>query len=127
MTAGAGGDSNEPVRAFVDGLMGKGVVDNVVQHDAAVGMDGMVDIFTRSQRSNHDWNTVLDAKVKIKGEAVIGFMNDKVHREGSRLTIRMRRIMRGKFSLNSRQPLLHLFRRTRIEGRKAAHHARLAL
>ena len=47
MAAGAGGDRDQSVRALFDRFMGEAVVDDVV-HQAAVGMDGGVDVLARA-------------------------------------------------------------------------------
>jgi hypothetical protein len=44
VAAGPGGDGDNAVRAFLDGLAGVLVADDVVQGDAAVAVDGVIDL-----------------------------------------------------------------------------------
>ena len=49
MSAGTGGHGDDAVGALLDGLVCEAVVDDVVEDDPAVGMDGFVDLFTGTE------------------------------------------------------------------------------
>ena len=44
MAAGAGGDRDQPVGAFLDRLAGEAVVDDVVERDPAPAVDRVVEL-----------------------------------------------------------------------------------
>ncbi len=89
MTAGAGGDSDQAIRTFVDGFMREDVVDDVVQHDAAVRVHRLVHVFTRPQRSDDNRYFIADTEFQIVSQPVVGLVNDQVHGKGS---CRLRRV-----------------------------------
>jgi len=61
MSAGAGCDRDNAVRALLDRLVREFIVDDVVHHDAAIGVHRRVDVFARAERGDHDRHLVLDA------------------------------------------------------------------
>ena len=81
MPACAGCDGDDAVGALLDRLVRKAVVDHVMHHDPAIGMDGRVDVLARAQRGDDDRRLVLDAKFKVLLHALIRLVHDLVDRE----------------------------------------------
>ena len=96
VTARAGGDRNQSVGAFVDGFMGKTVVDDVVQHHAAVRVNRFVDKLLRPQRGNHQGRFVFHAQLQVVAQALVGAMHDQVDGEGRRGRVRVGLVIRGQ-------------------------------
>ena len=71
MTARAGGDSNEAICALINSLVGKGIVDDVVEDDAAIGVDRLINFFAGAELANNDWDLVFHARFKVAHQPVI--------------------------------------------------------
>ena len=127
MTAGARGDEDEPVGALLDGLLREGVVDHVVEHDAAIGMHGLVDLLARAERRDHDRCLVLHAHLDVVLESLVRAVDDLVDRVGGRRAVRMFGIPFPELVRDALQPFVEQLGRTRIERRKRADDTSLAL
>ncbi len=127
MAARARGDRDQAVGAFLDGLAREGVVDDVVQHDAAIGVHGIVDFLARAQRGDDDGHLVAHAQFQVVIEPVIGLVHDLVDRERRRRAVRMLGIVLGQLGGDAVQPVIEHRARARIERREGADHAGLAL
>ena len=126
MTAGAGRDRDQPVGAFLDRLMGEAVVDDVVQRQAAVGVDGGVDVLARAQRRDDDRRLPLHP-AHVLFDAGVGAVDDLVDREGRGGRFRMGAVVRGQRLGDFVQPFVELADRARVERGKRADDPRLAL
>ena len=127
MATGPGCHGNQTICAFLNGLVRMFVVDDVVQHHAAVRMGSSVDVFPRPERGDDDGHLVLDAHRHVMGKAVVAFVHDLVDGIGSCRPVRVRPVMGRQRLGDLNQPLLQLLGRPRIKGRHGAHHARNAL
>ena len=76
--ASPGGDSNQTISALLNGLVGKAVVDDIVQHNAAIGMDGLIDVFACTQRGDDNRHLVVHNNAEVVLNAVIGAVHDEV-------------------------------------------------
>ena len=65
MAAGAGRDRDQPVRAFLDRFAGEFIVDHVMQHDAAIGMDRRIHLGPRAERGDDHRHAVFLAKFQV--------------------------------------------------------------
>src|SRR3546814_6043908 len=90
MAAGPGGDRDQAVGAFLDGLAGEAVVDDVVQHQAAAGMGGLVDLDAGAERGDPDRHLPAGADLDVALEPDIGAVDDLVDREGGGRAVRVR-------------------------------------
>lgn len=107
--------------------MGEGVVDDVVQHDAAVGVDGVVDLGACSERGDHDGHFEFDDGGEVCVEAVVGTMHDEVNRVRRRGRAGMIDIVFGERFGDSGEPFAQCRVRAGVEGRKRSDDASRAL
>ena len=127
MAAGARRHGDQAVGALLDRLARMAVVDHVVQHDAAIGVDRLVDLFQRTERRDHDRHLVFDAHFEVVLQAAVRLVHDLVDGERRRRTFGVGGVMAREFFRDLRQPLVELRLGARVEGRKRTDHARLAL
>ena len=110
VAAGAGRDRDQSVRALLDRLAGEAVVDDVVQHDPAVGMDGRVDVLARAERGDDDRRLPFDGQLEVLLEPGVRLVHDLVDGEGRGGLIGMRLVMRGERLGDLVQPFVELAR-----------------
>ena len=127
MTASASGHGDQTIRAFLNGLFGKAVVDDVVEHDPTIAVNSLIHLGIRPKGGNDEGHFVLHAEGQVLHEAIVRLVDDKVHREGRRGLLRVRSVMLRQRGLNLRQPLIEPFQGARVERRKGSHDAGLAL
>ena len=127
VAAGAGADQDKAVDALFGGLARVLDVDDVVEHDAAVGMRGLDDFLRRTQRGDDDRNLMLHAGLHVLHQPVVGGVADLVDGVGRDLLLRMQRLVFAEFVLDPAQPFAELFDRTGVERRERADDAGLAL
>ena len=127
MAAGAGRDRDQAVGAFLDRLAGEAVVDDVVEGDAAPGVDRVVHLDERAQRGDHDRHPPFGAGRHVLLQPIVGAMDDLVDREGGRRPVRIVPVPRCQFLGDAVQPFVQLRLRTGVEGREGADDPRLAL
>ena len=92
MAAGAGADRDDAVDALLRGLFGVAQIDDVMQHDAAVGMHGVHHLGRRPQAGDHDGNPMLHAQRHVMFQSVVAGMHDLIHREGRDLGCGLRAV-----------------------------------
>ena len=90
-------------------------------------MRRLIEFFARAERGDDHRHLVLLAKREIMIEPVVRPVHDLVDRERRRRPLGMRPVMGGELFLDARQPLVEQRRRARVQRRKRADHARLAL
>lgn len=83
MAAGPGRHRDQPVGTLADRRMGVAVVDNVMQHDAAIGMHGGVDLGHGAERGDDDRHLVFDAERKVVLQPLVRHMDDLVDGKGA--------------------------------------------
>ncbi|MGY3224010.1 hypothetical protein ACVIM5_004617 [Bradyrhizobium sp. USDA 4512] len=127
MTAGAGRDQDQAVGALLDRLVRELLVDHVVEDDAAPAVDRLVELLARAERGDDHRHLVLLAKRHVVIEPVVRLVHDLVHRERRRRPLRMRLVIGGELFLDPVQPFVEQLRRPRVQRRKRADHAGLAL
>lgn len=89
MTTGPGGHGDQAIRPFLDGFFGEEIIDDVVEYQAAIAVDGFVHVHPRAQGGDHDRHLVLHAHFQIVFQAVVGLVHDLVHRKRCRRLIRV--------------------------------------
>ena len=72
MATGTGGNRDQPVGALADRRIGVPVVDDVVQHDAAIGMHRLIDLGHCAERRDDDRHLVLLAHLQVVLEPRVG-------------------------------------------------------
>jgi hypothetical protein len=118
---------DQPVGALVDGLVREGVVDDVVQHDAAPAVNRLVDVRSRAERGDDDRHLVSGADLHVVVEPVVGLVHDLVDGERRCGGFRMVPVPRGQRLGDLGQPLVQLLGRPGIERRHRTDDAGLAL
>ena len=127
MAARARRDRDQPVRTLADRRTGMPVVDHVVQHDAAIGMHGLVDLGHRAQRRDHDRHLVFDAHAQVVLKPFVGGVHDLVHRERRGRPVRIGSIVGGQCLGDLGEPRVELALGPGVQRRKRADDAGLAL
>ncbi len=127
MAAGARRHGNEAVCALSDGGIGMPVVDHVVQYDAAIGLNRLVDLRHGAERGDDDRHLVFDAHHQIVLETLVRGVDDLVDGKRRGRTLRVFRVVIGQFLGDLGQPFVKLGLRTRVQRRKRTDHAGLAL
>ena len=96
MTACARRHGDQAIRAFLDRLLGEFIVDDVVQHDAAVAVHRLVHVFTRAQRRDDDGHLVLHAQLQVVLQAVVRLVHDLVDGKWRRRLVRVLGVVFGQ-------------------------------
>ena len=81
MAAGAGRDRDQPVDPGLGRLAGMLHIDDVVEHQPAIGMDGIDHLLRRAQRGDDQRHLVLDRGREIGLQARIALMDDDIDAE----------------------------------------------
>ena len=118
MPTRTGCHSNQSISALFYGLLGKAVVDDIVDNDTAIGMDSFVYINSCAERCYDDGNFVLHAQFNILHQPVIGLVNDLVDSKRSCRFVWISLIIGVQFPGNTLQPLFQYFYRARVESWK---------
>src|SRR3546814_441648 len=121
------GDGDQPVGGLFDRLAREAVVDDVVERDAAPAMDRLIEFLARAERGDRDRHLPLGAGRDVRLEPVVRFMDDLVDRVGRRQAVGIVAVPCGKFLGDLMQPFVEERLRPRVERRKTADDARLAL
>ena len=127
MAPGPGRDRDQAVGAFFDRLAGEAVGDHVMQGDAAVGMDGRVQVLAGAQGGDDHRRLPFHTKLEIFFEAVVGLVDDLIDRIGRRRRIRMVAVPGRQLLGNPVQPFVQHGDRPGVQGRERADDAGLAL
>jgi hypothetical protein len=118
---------DQAVGAFLDGLVGKHVVDDVVQHHATPALHRAVHVLARAQAGDDNRHLVLGAQGHVLLQRVVALVHDLVDGKRGRGCLRMRRVVRSQRLGDLGQPVVELGRGPGIESGHRAHHAGLAL
>ncbi len=89
-------DGNQPVGALADRRIGMAVVDDVVQHDAAIGMHRRIHFRHGAERGNDDRHFIFHAEHQIVLQPLVRHVDDLVDREGRCRPFGMPGIVVGK-------------------------------
>jgi hypothetical protein len=127
VAARAGRDQDQAVGALLDRLVREELIDDVVQHDASVGMHRPIDVLARAERRDHDRHAIFHANVEVVIESVVRLVHDLVDRKGSRRPFGMFFVVRLEFGRDALQPFGEDQGRPRVERRKRADYPGLAL
>jgi len=80
-------------------------IDDIVQHNTAVGMHGIDDgRHRRTQRGDHDRHLVLDTRLNVLHQTRVGVMHDLIHRDRSHGLIWVVRLVLRKLGNHIREP-----------------------
>ena len=131
MSAGAGGDRDQPVRSLLDGLPGKAIVDNVMEDDTTAGMRRLVHPFLGAKRGDPDRHLVLDAKLHVAFQPFVRPVHDLIDRERCGRCVGIGLVPGVKFFGNAGKPTVQLdrfaFLFPRVQGGKGTHNSGFAL
>ena len=120
MAAGAGGDGDDPVRAFLDRLAGEAVVDDVVKRDPAPAVDRLVELDARAERGDDDRHLPFRADLHVVLEPVVRAVDDLVDRERRRGPLGMVAVPGGERLGDLVQPFVEQLGGPRVQRREAA-------
>ncbi len=81
MSASTCANGDQSVGTTLNSLVGKSVVDDVMQGNAAAGMGRLVHFRTRAQRGDPYWHFPARANFHVALKARVGAMNDLVYRK----------------------------------------------
>ena len=95
VATGTCGHGDQAVGTLLDRLLGKEVVDDVVQHHATPGMHRVVHVGACAQRGDDDGHLVLGAQLHVVIEPVVALVHDLVDRERRSRRIGVRLVMGG--------------------------------
>ncbi len=84
MSACTSRNGDKAISAFVDGFFGKFIVDDIMQYDAAIGMNRFVQFDACTQRGNDDGHFILHTQSQIFFQAVVGAVHDLIDRKRRR-------------------------------------------
>ncbi|MNT22606.1 hypothetical protein D3C72_1579960 [compost metagenome] len=107
--------------------MGKLVVDDVVQHNAAPGMHSLVHVFAGAQAGDDDRHLVLGADLHVVVQPVVALVHDLVDGEGRCGLVGVGLVVGGQGFGDLGQPFVEQLGRAGVERRHGAHHTGLAL
>ena len=127
VAARPGRDRDQPVRALLDRLARMPVVNDVVQHDPAIGMHRLVDLLDGAERGDHDGHLVLHAHFEVVLQAGVGLVHDLVDRIGRGRPLGVCRVMGGEALGDLGQPFVELRLGAGVQRRKRSDDAGLAL
>jgi hypothetical protein len=125
--AGPGAHQDQPVHPGLQRLLGVAHVDDVVEHQAAVAVNGLDDPPRRPQAGDDDGHPVLHAQVEVVIEPVVRFVDDLVDREGRHLRSLVLLPVPVQRIANLEEPLPEQLRRPGVQGREGADDAARAL
>ena len=115
MSAGAGRNADQARRALLDRLVGKALVDHVMQGNAAPAFHGRIHFLARTERGDDNRDLVFFTKRDVFFEPVVGAVDNLVHRERRRRCIRIGAVIAFQLGRNLVQPLIQLTDRPGIE------------
>ena len=127
MASRAGGHGDQAIGAFGDRLAGKPVADDVVQHDAAVGVYCLIHELLGTQGGDHDRHLVLHAQLQVVLQAVVGTVHDLVDGKGRRRPVGVGPVVGRQFAGDALQPDFQLRGGAGVQGGERAYHPGLAL
>ena len=127
MAARAGGHRDQAVGALLDRLAGEAVVDDVVQHDAAIAVHRLVHLRPRAERGDDDRHPVADADLQVVLQPGVAAMDDLVDRERRGRALRMARVPLRQRVLDAADPLRQHLLRPRVQRGEGADDAGRAL
>jgi hypothetical protein len=107
-------------------LLGMCDVGDIVQHDAAVRVDGVVHVLPRAERGDDEGHLVLDAHLEVGHETLVAPVHDLVDRERCRRPVGVCGTVLGEIGLDLGEPLVEQLLGPRVERREGADDARLA-
>jgi hypothetical protein len=117
----------QAIGAFLDRLARETFIDNVMQHDAAIGMDRLIDVLSRPEGGDDQRHAIFHAEFDVVFQPGVRSVNDLIDRKGCGELAWMCRIMRREFLLDAGEPFIEQGGRAGIQRRAAADDARLAL
>jgi hypothetical protein len=127
VTACASADRDQAVCALFNRFPCESIIDDVMKHNAAPAVNGIVQIGARAKRRDGEGHLPLGAGGKISFEPVVGFVDDLIDSKGGRRLVRMIAIMRRERFGDLVQPFIEHCLRSCIQRRKRAHDSRFAL
>ncbi len=116
MTASARCDGNDAIDIGLERLLGMTDVDDVMEAQTAIGMNGVGDLARDTDRGDQDRNLIFHGQRNVLGQPRVRLVNRKLRRP--------RRVRRRQPAADILQPILIAFGRPLIEGREGTDEAR---
>ena len=120
-------NANQAGCTLVDCRMGMALIGDVVQRDAAIGLDGLVYLGNSAKRGDHHRHLVLDQQADVLFQAIVRPVDNQVCRKRCYLLFRILLAIVVQLARDLGQPVVKLLDRTRVQGRECADDPRLAL
>jgi hypothetical protein len=117
VTAGAGGDRDDAVDPHFGAFLGVAVADDVLEDEAAVGLQLAHKPGVRGERQHDDRDLVLQDDIEIGGEPLVALVRDEIDAPG----------LRADACRNAREILVERFGAPRIERGHRADDSGVAL
>ena len=127
MSASARGNGDQPVGAFLNGLVREAVIDDIVHHNAAPSMRRFEDFRTCAERGDQHGHLPLGANLHVFFQPVVRFVDDLVHGIGRRRSVGIVPVMRCQFLGDTVQPFVQHARRPCVQRGKTADDTGFAL
>ena len=105
MATSASGNGNQSISALFYCFVSVGVVDHIVQDNAAITVRGFVDFNTSAQAGDDNWHLVLYAHGHVVIKAVVALMNNLVDRKRCRRFVWIRCVVSIQGLSDFNQPL----------------------
>ena len=118
---------DEPIDARFERLLRMPDLDDVMEDDPAVVVDAGHERRRRRKRGDHDRHPVREHNFEIRIEPLVRLVHDEIHRERWHSASRILIPEAGELALDAREPPIELVLRPRVERRKRADDAGLAL
>ncbi len=105
MATGACGDGDQAIGALLDRLSREAVVDDIVQNDAAVGVDSIVHLGPSAKGRDDDRDFVFDTGCQVLFEPRVGPVHDLVDGERRNWQVGIRIAEVGELLLDAVEPI----------------------
>ncbi len=79
MTTSTGGHTDESIGALFDRFFSETIVNDIVQYNAPIRMNGIENLWARTERGNDNRHLVLYAKRDVLHQSIVGIVNNLIH------------------------------------------------
>ena len=94
MATSTGGHTDESIGALLDRFFSETIVDDIVQYNAAVRMNGIENLGACTERGNNNRHLVLYAKCDVLHQSIVGIVNNLIHCKRCSGLVGVRQIVR---------------------------------
>ena len=127
VSTGAGSDADQTISTLFNRLVGKHIVDDVVQYNAAPGLHCPIDILAGAKTGNNDGHFIFLTQLHIVIKPVVAAMHYLIDGKRSSRIVWIFFIVICQCFRDFRQPVFQLRCRPCIQSRHRPHYSRFAL